>query len=181
LIAATNRDLPQAVRQGSFRSDLFYRLNVIPVHLPPLRERGDDIPILVEHVAAAIAARTGREIEGFTEEAMVALVRYRWPGNVRELENLVERIVVMNRGKTVGFRELPATVREGARDSEPAEDTGTLQELERVRIIEALREAVGNKKLAATRLGIHRSTLYAKMRRHGLLDESGSPVPHRRA
>jgi two-component system response regulator HydG len=182
LVAATNRDLPQAVRQGSFRSDLFYRLNVIPVQIPPLREREEDIPLLVEHFAASIRARSGREIEGFSEEAMTALVRYPWPGNVRELENLIERIVVMNRDKTVGYRDLPATLREAARRGEPVDETGTLAELERSRIIEALREAVGNKKLAATRLGIHRSTLYAKMRRHGLLGDAAgvASIPERR-
>ena len=174
LIAATNRDLPQAVRQGSFRSDLFYRLNVIPLNLPPLRERADDIPILVDHFAASIAARTGRQVEGFSEEALALLVRYPWPGNVRELENLVERMVVMSHGRMVQVRDLPATLRDAARRPDASEEAGTLQDLERARIIEVLREAVGNKKLAATRLGIHRSTLYAKMRRHGLLDGGGS-------
>jgi len=170
LIAATNRDLPEAVRQGSFRSDLFYRLNVIPIQLPTLRERSDDIPLLIDKIVARITARSGAGIEGFTAEAMEVLVQYAWPGNVRELENMTERLVAMNRDRLVGLEALPPSIRQGQRRPVAERVAGTLQDLERSRIIEALREAVGNKKLAAGILGIHRSTLYAKMRRFGLLE-----------
>jgi two-component system response regulator HydG len=187
LIAATNRDLQDAIRQGTFRNDLYYRLNVIPVHMPALREHPEDIPVLAQHCLSACASRLGREAEGFTDEAIEGLIRYAWPGNVRELENMIERIVVLHRSGPVGFRDLPATVRQAAREIAFRGTPGTLQEMERMRIADALEEAGGNKKLAARRLGIHRSTLYAKLRRYGLDDgssngdqpssESGQPVP----
>lgn len=166
LIAATNRDLQAAIEEGSFRSDLFYRLNVIPVHLPALRDHPDDIPVLAQHFLTRCTARLERSVEAFSPEAVDVLVRYGWPGNIRELENMVERVVVMNRTGRVEMGDLPRGIRQQA-DSGPGEG-GTLQEMERQKILEALEETLGNKKLAAKRLGIHRSTLYAKMRRFGL-------------
>lgn len=171
LIAATNRDLQQAIQQGTFRSDLYYRLNVIPVHLPALRQHPEDIPVLAQHFLSRCAQRLAREVEGFTDEAMDSLMRYEWPGNVRELENMMERLVVLNRTGTIGFNELPEGVRESSGADGQAVAPGTLQEMERVRILEALRDTAGNKKAAAAKLGIHRSTLYAKMRRYGLIDD----------
>ena len=170
LIAATNRDLQEAIRQGTFRSDLYYRLNVIPVHLPPLREHPDDVPVLSQHFLTRSAARLSREIPEFSDDATDALMRYSWPGNVRELENVMERLVVLVRGGRVELKDLPSGIREGMSDLRLRSAPGTLQELERCRIIDALDQAHGNKKLAAKRLGIHRSTLYAKLRRYGLLD-----------
>jgi len=174
LIAATNRDLPQAIEQGTFRSDLFYRLNVIPVQMPALREHAEDIPVLVEHFLTRCAARTDRQIDGFTDEALEALVRYSWPGNVRELENLIERVVVLNRTGVVEMQDLPAMVTQAVDNRVAAATAGTLYEMERLRIIDALSDAVGNKKRAAEQLGIHRSTLYAKMRRYGLFGDDGA-------
>ena len=116
------------------------------------------------------AARLGREVRGFTDEAMDAIMRHSWPGNVRELENTVERMVVLCRSDRIGWDDLPTELRDGANKERNA--PGTLQELERRRIVEVLRESAGNKKLAAAKLGIHRSTLYAKLKRHGLLDEA---------
>ena len=171
LVSATNRDLTEAVRQGNFRSDLYYRLNVIPVQLPTLRERREDIPLLIDRFVSQIATRTGREIDGFEPAAMDALVQHPWPGNVRELENMIERLVVMNQSRRVEFSALPSLLRQNQRLTAAEDTPGTLQDLERVRIIEALRDAVGNKKAAARQLGIHRSTLYAKLRRYGLLEE----------
>jgi len=168
LIAATNRDLQEAIRQAKFRSDLYYRLNVIPLHVAPLREHAEDIPLLAQSFLASCAQRLDREISGFSEEALDALCRYSWPGNVRELENLIERVVVLNRTGTIEARDIPASFRADARAGNYAGIPGTLQELERQTIVDTLREAGGNKKLAAKRLGIHRSTLYAKMRRYGL-------------
>ena len=170
LIAATNRDLQEAIRHGNFRSDLYYRLNVIPIHLPPLREHSDDIPVLSQHFLARSATRLNREVPEFGDGAMDALIRYSWPGNVRELENVMERLVVLVRAGRVELRDLPSGIREGMTDVRLRSAPGTLQELERVRIADALEQANGNKKLAARKLGIHRSTLYAKLRRYGLLD-----------
>ena len=173
LIAATNSNLHEGIREGTFRSDLYYRLNVIPVHVPPLREHAEDIPVLAAHFLSRCAGRMGREVEGFTDEATEALTHYPWPGNVRELENVIERIVVLNRTGTVEAGDLPDGLRTTAYKSTPHALPGTLQEMERTGIRDALREAGGNKKLAARRLGIHRSTLYAKMRRYGLLGPTG--------
>jgi DNA-binding NtrC family response regulator len=175
LIAATNRDLQDAIHRGAFRSDLYYRLNVIPVHIPPLREHPDDVPVMAQHFLQNCAEKMGRQVEGFSEEAMEALVRYEWPGNVRELENMVERLVVLCRTGIVELKDLPGSVREAIRQVRLRGAPGTLQELERMRIVEALNESGGNKKLAARRLGIHRSTLYAKLRRYDLLDHE-APV-----
>ena len=167
LIAATNRDLQEALRQGVFRNDLFYRLNVIPIALPSLRERAEDVPLLAQHFLARSSRRLGYPPKGISDDALEALVQHPWPGNVRELVNVIERVVVLNRSDVVELCDLPASIR-----AAPAvrQGRGTLQSMERLRIIEALREASGNKKQAARTLGIHRSTLYAKLRRHGLLD-----------
>jgi two-component system response regulator HydG len=170
LIAATNRDLQECIRLGTFRSDLYYRLNVIPVHLPPLREHAEDVPVLAQHFIQSCCERMSRSVEGFSDEAMDAMMRYPWPGNVRELENMIERVVVLNRSGSVEFNDLPEPLRNSAAGMADAVAPGTLREMERHRIREALRDAGGNKKLAARKLGIHRSTLYAKMRRYGLID-----------
>jgi len=169
LIAATNRDLQQAIDEGSFRSDLYYRLNVIPMQLPPLREHPEDVPVLAQHFLSRFAVRAARDVERFTDEAMDALMRYAWPGNIRELENLVERLVVLNRDESIRLQDLPVPLREALGSRKPRRLPGTLQEMERAHIVDSLRAAEGNKKLAARRLGIHRSTLYAKLQRHGLL------------
>jgi len=171
LIAATNRDLQRAIAEGDFRSDLYYRLNVIPVHLPPLREHAEDIPSLAQHFLERCGQRLERRVGHFSDEALEAMLRYPWPGNVRELENVVERVVVMNRGEVVHGRDLPPALREAASRVRLRGAPGTLQEMERLRIVDALEETGGNKKLAARKLGIHRSTLYAKLRRYGLDDD----------
>jgi two-component system response regulator HydG len=174
LVAATNRDLQEAIGQGTFRSDLFYRLNVIPVHLPPLREHPEDIPLLARHFLDRCCQRTGRGPVVLASEALEALVRHPWPGNVRELENAIERVVVLDRTGVVELTDLPPALQGSASRVRMRELPGTLQAMERARISEALGQAQGNKKLAARRLGIHRSTLYAKMRRYGL---AGSAAP----
>jgi len=174
LIAATNRDLQQAIEEGKFRSDLYYRLNVIPVHLPPLREHADDVPVLAQSFLLRCSARAGREVERFADEAMEAMIRYPWPGNIRELENLVERLVVLNRSGVIELDDLPLSLRDAATQPQTFRVPGTLQELERWRIQHVLNETHGNKKLAARRLGIHRSTLYAKLRRYGLSEAEPS-------
>jgi two-component system response regulator PilR (NtrC family) len=122
LIAASNRDLGKAVADGVLREDLFYRLNVIPVHLPPLRDRRDDIPLLVAHFIKKLAREVGRPVRGVTPEAVAILEQYHWPGNIRELENVVERAIVLGRGEMLDVEALPTTVRQPAtRDELPME------------------------------------------------------------
>jgi len=169
LIAATNRDLAEAIRTGAFREDLFYRLNVIPIHVPALRERRDDVPVLAARFLARAAARLGRETPHLAPAAAEALTEYAWPGNVRELENLMERLVVLAQRERLDVDDLPPAIRAGgtlAPDAAPSPSApGTrLADFERARILEVLGECGGNKKLAASRLGIHRSTLYAKLK-----------------
>jgi DNA-binding NtrC family response regulator len=175
LIAATNRDLTEAMRRGAFRSDLYYRLKVIPVHLLPLREHAEDIPVLSQHFLRQCAERQARDVEGFSDDALEALARHSWPGNVRELQNMVERLVVLSRGRQVELDDLPASFCELGR-VRTFGTSGTLQDLERRRIEQVLADTGGNKKLAAERLGIHRSTLYAKMRRYGMTGEGTRSV-----
>ena len=164
LIAATHRDLPGAIREGTFRSDLYYRLNVIPVHLPPLRERREDVAVLADAFLRQSAARLSRPSAGFGDGVLGALEAHDWPGNVRELENLLERLLVLSPSGTIELSDLPAAMRPGR----PTGVAGGLLAMERRALEEALAEAKGNKKLAARRLGLHRSTFYAKLRRHGL-------------
>ncbi|MFW6202038.1 MAG: sigma-54-dependent transcriptional regulator [Gemmatimonadota bacterium] len=173
VIAATNRDLEHEIRRGTFRSDLYYRLNVISMHLPPLRERRDDIPLLAEHFLERLAARENGDGEGFTlgEEALEALVEYDWPGNVRELENALERAAVLSKGKAIERDAFPDRVVDPppaplVDDESPANPT--LETIERAYILWVLRAEDGNKARAAEVLGIDPSTLYRKLNRYGL-------------
>ena len=168
ILAATNRNLSDEVEAGRFRQDLFYRLNVVSLELPPLRERVDDIPVLAAHFLREFAERNGKRVKGFTPGAMDRLLKYAWPGNVRELENVVERAVVLLVGEYVGERELPAPLL--AADGDAGEDTRagfggmTLEEIERLAVRSVLEESGGNKSEAARRLGITRKTLLAKLK-----------------
>jgi len=168
LIAATNRDLGQMVAARQFRSDLFYRLNVFPIHLPALRERGKDIALLVRYFAQKHAESKGKRIERITTETMQALEKWPWPGNVRELENLIERAVILSRGPVlnVPLAELKPTPELAAVDA-----VATLEDAERDHILKALREARGvisGAEGAAARLGLKRTTLNSKMRKLGI-------------
>jgi len=165
LITATNRDLDAKVADGTFREDLFYRLNVIPIVLPPLRERKDDILLLVEHFIDKYSAKSGKEIKGITPEAKDILLSHSWPGNIRELENTIERAVVLTRGQTIDKNSLIgfATPR-----AEIVADTLQLAELEKRAIAEALKRANGKLAEAADMLGIHRNTIRAKIKQYGL-------------
>ena len=168
LIAATNRDLKKMVADGDFREDLYYRLYVVAITLPPLRERVGDIPILLKHFMDKFNAENGRDIEGFTPEALDLLTAYEWPGNVRELRNVVEQVVVLSRGKRIGARDLPAHIRE----ADPAEvslsiGSGTLEEMEKQAIQQALKASGGNRTRAAEQLGISRRTLHRKIAEYG--------------
>lgn len=176
IIAATNRDLEAMVREGRFREDLYWRLNVIPIHLPPLRERKDDIPLLLSYFLRIFNEKRGGRIEGFSPEAMDLLISYCWPGNVRELENLVERLVVLKGEGVVTPQDLPEKIRgEGPKvDLWPLDDgldlSTAVNNLERQLILEALKRAGGVKSRAARILGIKRTTLIEKMKRNGLAD-----------
>ena len=174
LIAATNRDLADAVREGEFRSDLFYRLNVFPVRVPPLRERREDIRLLVEHFVQKCAQRMNRSITSIPKQTMDALMAWEWPGNVRELENFVERSVILTQGSVLAspLNELrPITTEEITVDE-------TLEATERDHILRALREShgqIGGPRGAAMRLGLKRTTLQSKLKHLGINPRSKHP------
>jgi formate hydrogenlyase transcriptional activator len=170
LVAATNRDLAAMVADGRFRSDLYYRLNVFPLALPPLRERPEDIPRLVRHFTQHFARRMGRRIESIPSAVMEALVRYPWPGNVRELQNVIERAVILSPGSSLQV-PLGDLQPEAAPAPAPAAAAVTLADAEREHILGALRATgwvVGGPKGAASRLGMKRSTLQKKMQKLGI-------------
>lgn len=167
LVAATNRDLQTLVSEGRFRSDLFYRLSVFPIVLPPLRERPDGIPSLVRHFTHHFARRMGKRIQRIPEKTMDLLVKYRWPGNVRELQNVIERAVILTTGSElqVPLEDMQLVDRE----AKPA--AVTLADAEREHILGVLRETgwvVGGPKGAAARLGMKRSSLQNKMKKLGI-------------
>ena len=161
LIAATNLDLKLAVDQGRFRRDLFYRLSVVPIVVPPLRERRDEVPLLAETVLADLARRAGKPNVTSGRGVMAALQRHAWPGNIRELRNALERALILSRGETIELGHLPAEIREGkATDLSP---THSLENVERDHIARALKETDGNRTRAAELLGISRSTLKRRL------------------
>ena len=170
LVAATNRDLAEMVGEGRFRGDLYYRLNVFPLALPPLRDRSEDIPRLVRHFTQQFARRMGRRIETIPSDVMNALVDYPWPGNVRELQNIIERAVILSPGSVL---QVPVGDLQGVPAQAPSTDPApaTLAEAEREHILAALAEAgwvLGGPKGAAARLGMKRSTLHWKLKKLGI-------------
>jgi DNA-binding NtrC family response regulator len=172
-ILATNQDLGALVRQGRFREDLYYRVNVVTVHLPPLRERVGDVPLLAEHFLARHCERTGRSLVGFADEAMRLMQMYSWPGNVRQLENVVERAVILSKDHRVAPADLPEEVARAGEAAAP--DDGRIRPLkdalarpQREIIERALRAFHGSRQAAAAALGINRTTLYKKMKRYGI-------------
>ena len=171
VVAATNRDLDEEIRVGNFRSDLYYRLNVISLHLPPLRQRSDDIPLLAEYFLQRIAGLRNEPVKHLTDAALTALGEYAWPGNVRELENALERAIILTPGEEVDVSALPERVTE--RRAEPLVSTRvqsnpTLDAVERAYIMWVLQSENGNKSRAAEVLGIDPSTLYRKLSRYGV-------------
>jgi len=169
VVAATNADLDQAIASGAFREDLYYRLAVLPIHLPALRERRDDIPLLVRH----FAAKHGGDQVTFTPEAMDVLTAYPWPGNVRELENMVERLLIMRNTDTVGVADLPEKQRGMAADTGrivnlPPEGY-SLEQLEREIVVEALERNGWNQTRAARFLRIPRHTLIYRMEKYAII------------
>src|SRR4051794_8586839 len=194
VVAATNKDLEENLSSGAFRQDLFYRLNVIQIHLPALRDRPDDILPLAEHFLVQSAGRAGKDVRAFHEAAKKALLGYGWPGNVRELENVVERAVALVEGPLIRVDDLPPLPSVG-RDRRPAETSGapaadggadsfaaalgrglTLAELERDYIMKVLAAESGNKTRAAQRLGLDRKTLYRKLEEYAAAG-GGGPLP----
>jgi two-component system response regulator HydG len=177
ILTATNRELQKEVAAGRFREDLYYRLNVVALEVPPLRRRQEDIPLLARHFASLYALKNKKEVKGFTPESMEILLRYPWPGNVRELENTIERAVVLMLGEYISERELPVSVRgtaEKQQDEPPPnlldaalpELPASLEELERLAIRRALDKSKGNKSEAAKLLGITRKTLHMKLQKN---------------
>lgn len=175
VIAATNRDLYEEVQAGTFREDLYYRLNVIGLRVPALRERRDDIPLLADFFLRRFAEKNRKAVKGATPQAMDALVRHDWPGNVRELENAMERAVIMATGEYLTLRELPRNLSGADLTDVPISATGepalaglSLDELERRAIMATLKECGDNKSEAARRLGITRATLHNKLKRYDM-------------
>jgi len=171
LIAATNRDLEKLVRENRFREDFFFRINVIPIHLPPLRQRMEDVPLLVEHFIRQLRSRSGKDITGLSPDAMQLLMSYSWPGNVRELKSVLEYAFVIAEKGPLRPDHLPATFarREGDPCPRPLADAHPREEDdERTALVEALRQAGGNQTRAATILGISRVTVWNRMRKYGI-------------
>jgi DNA-binding NtrC family response regulator len=175
LIAATNKNLAELVKAGHFREDLFFRLRVVEIWLPPLRERPGDVPLLALHFLKEVAAEYGKPVTDFTLDAMQALVNYSWPANVRELRNAIEGAVALCKGDKITLRDLPPAVRGLAGGPPPPADRGplaagttTLQEAEKQLIIRALQECEGNRTLAARKIGISRRTLHRKLHEYHL-------------
>jgi len=171
IIAATNRDLETAVQEGSFRTDLFYRLNVVAIHIPPLRDRPQDIPLLIDHFIGEFSQSYGVEPKRVTPEAQKRLVDYSWPGNIRELQNVIERAFALSGDPVIGEQDLPprllAPVGGPGMDAELS-DPLPFDELERLNILAALRKSGGNKNEAARLLHIDRQRLYRKLEKYGL-------------
>jgi len=166
IIAATNKDLTRAIKDGSFREDLFYRLNVVLIQMPPLRERKGDIPLLTQHFLEKYNARLRKDLKGIAPEALELLMRHDWPGNVRELENTVERLVVLSSGPFLGLGDLAFA---GTILSPAAETSSmSLKDLERDHIIQTLQRFDGHKSETARALGIDRKTLREKLRRYNI-------------
>jgi DNA-binding NtrC family response regulator len=171
IVAATNRSLEEEVAAGRFRSDLFYRLRVVPIELPPLRQRREDILPLAKHFLDHFNRELGRKVQSITAEARAMLTAYDWPGNVRELKNVIERAVLLSDGVTLGERELPAEVRAPAAAQQRGDAAGagqTLDDMERRLLEAALERAGGNQVHAAAALGISRHQLRTRMARYGL-------------
>jgi DNA-binding NtrC family response regulator len=171
IIAASNRNLEEEVKKGTFRDDLFYRLNVVPIHLPPLRERREDIPLLIEHFIATFSTEYKVEPKKVAPEALEKLVSYPWPGNIRELQNVIERMFALSRSKEITLTDLPGSIagfEEKPVNFQELAELPTLEAMEKSLIAAALRKSHGNKNEAARILAIERQRLYRKIEKYGL-------------
>jgi len=174
LVAATNRDLRAALEEGTFREDLYYRLNVVPIDIAPLRERKEDIPDLVNLFIARFTGESGKPVKGINQQAMQILVNYHWPGNVRELQNIVERACALAKGSVLEPADIHLDVRPAKSANEVAgflPDGMTLEQWEDEMVQESLRRANGNKSQAARLLGISRNALRYRLSKIGIADE----------
>lgn len=174
VIAATNKELIREIQAGRFREDLYYRLNVVTLHVPPLRERRDDIPLIAQHFLTLFAEKNHKNIKGFTPRAMDRLLKYNWPGNVRELMNAVERGVVLSRSEYLGEEEFSLVFQDRPRSPETraqpiVAEAPSLETVEKETILRALETSGGNKSEAARRLGITRRTLHLKLKKYGMM------------
>jgi DNA-binding NtrC family response regulator len=180
VVLATNENLAQAVAAGRFRQDLYYRINVINIELPPLRERIADIPLLAQHFLSEVREDANKDVTGFSDEAMAVLQHYMWPGNVRELQNVVERAVLLGKGPVITVADFPDHLLAGASIQTPSATGQTLKEAlagpERQIILGVLRANNWNRNVTAETLGINRTTLYKKMKRLGLEDPADAPA-----
>jgi two-component system response regulator HydG len=179
LVCATNRDLTHEVKTGTFREDLFYRINVIPIRIPPLRDRIEDVPLLADHFLRLYSGKHGKPASGLTDEALHLMSNYGWPGNVRELENAVERAVVLCRGDRVGADDLPPELRDpqAGHGRQVTFSVGTpLEEVERRMILETLKFTRGDKRLAADLLGIATRTIYRKLESGFITEDAYRPA-----
>jgi len=168
IIAATNSDLRQLVERGEFRQDLYYRINVVNLRLPPLRERRSDIPYLAEHFITRFNRLKGKNIAGISPDALAVLMKFDYPGNIRELENIIEHAFVLCRGRIIEPQHLPVYLQPKT-VAKPPSYSGSLRDVEARLIVEALDRNGGNRLATARELGIHKTTLWRKMRRLGLL------------
>ena len=168
LVAATHRDLRTAKTDGTFREDLYYRLAMVELNVPSLKERPEDIPLLARHFLRTFASEYGKQIEGLTPRALIVLERYEWPGNVRELEHVVGRACMLTENPMIDVQDLPSHLTESAALSEPDSPavSPVLSEQERMLVVRALADARGNQSEAAKRLGIGRDALRYKMKKH---------------
>jgi two-component system response regulator HydG len=172
VIAATNKELIREIQAGRFREDLYYRLNVVTLHVPPLRERREDIPLIAQHFLTLFAEKNHKNIKGFTPRAMDRLLKYNWPGNVRELMNAVERGVVLSRSEYLDEEEFSLVLQDQPRSAEPPVlhiTAPSLDAVEKETILRALETSGGNKSEAARRLGITRRTLHLKLKKYGMM------------
>jgi len=174
LVSATNKDLMEEVEAGNFRQDLFYRLHVVPIHLPPLRDRRSDVPLLAEHFLTKYCRENNKDIKGFSPEVMDQMMAYGWPGNVRELENIVQRIVTFEESDIATTESLPTNFRQQVEHHERLFREGVedlevmVDEVERHHIVRMLRQTGGRRTETARRLGIDRRTLYGKIKKYGI-------------
>ena len=175
VLAATNRDLEHAVAQGTFRKDLYFRLNVLTLRIPPLRQRKQDILLLVGHFLERLARSTGVQ-RNLSDDALKLMLSYDWPGNIRELENCIERACALTSGPTIHLADLPTTIQNWQEQSEPAAETLILRrgilpiaEMEKQAILGAIEQLHGDKLEAARLLGIGKTTLYRKLKEYGAL------------
>ena len=176
ILAATNRNLEDDVAKGKFREDLYYRLNVVTVNVPPLRDRQDDIPLLAQHFLEKYSEKNRKQVKGFSPLAMDMLIKYNWPGNVRELENAVERAVILLTGDNITEKDLPLNITQSYSEesdwviTQPVNtETRPLEEIEKEAILAALEASGGNKSETARKLGINRKTLHKKLKNYGVI------------